>query len=225
MCATSCARTAATCDSLRALLSTPRLIQTGPPGSENALISGRSATAKAVGILRSRRGANEPLSDVAHVARDRRVTELGHLHPHLLVGGPADLDLLLDGDQSLADARRTRRTDEDARRTEHGTQEPTTGAETRSCPRRRRRRHLLGSMPPQSCIGGRELDAVHQDHGGDIDPQQKDHDRRDRSVDHGQSLVVARYQENPESAARHSNPVRIAPTQTSRKRVRAFGTK
>ena len=82
--------------------STPRLIQTGPPGNANALISGKSATENVYRIFRSRAAPNEPLSDIAKVTRHRGILELWHLLAYLLVCGPPDFNLLLDRHHAMA---------------------------------------------------------------------------------------------------------------------------
>ena len=90
---------------------------------------------------------------------------------------------------------------------------------------RRRGGHLLGPAAPQPRVGGRELDAVQQDHRLDVDPHQEHDDRRDRSVDAREARHVAHVPREASSAPFQSSPVTSAPIQTSRNRTLAFGTK
>src|SRR5690348_5409267 len=53
--------------------------------------------------------------------------------------------------------------------------------------RGRRSRHFIRPMTTEASVRSGELNAVHEDNGGHVDPQQEDHDRGDRSLDERQA--------------------------------------
>src|SRR6266550_8415937 len=56
--------------------------------------------------------------------------------------------------------------------------------------RRRGRRHLIRAMAAETRVCSCEFNAVHENNGRHVNPQQKDDDRRDRSLDEGEPRVA-----------------------------------
>src|SRR2546421_4938886 len=170
MCAISCASTPATCDSLPAARSTPRLIQTGPPGSEKALISGLSATWNEYGYF-------APGAAFASF-RPRRVT-------YAVTCGSRTCFICLrtcafsSRPISISCGTETRVNPASA-----------ATAQVVLNPGRGGRRHFIRPMTSQTSVGSREFNAVHQNNGRHINPQQKDDDGGDRSLDEGETGVA-----------------------------------
>src|SRR5438105_1770251 len=72
-----------------------------------------------------------------------------------------------------------------------------------SNPRRRGRRHFIRTMTAEASVCSCEFNAVHEDNGRDIDPQQKDDDGRDRALDEGEPRIA---REVPREAAEGKTP-------------------
>src|SRR5213594_703448 len=60
-----------------------------------------------------------------------------------------------------------------------------------SDPGRGRGGHIIRPAAPETRVGGGELNPIHQDHGGYVNPQQEHNDCRDRSVNQCQPRIVA----------------------------------
>src|ERR1044071_4566073 len=169
MCAISCASTPATCDSLPAARSTPRLIQTGPPGSENALISAASATWNEYGYL-------APGAAFAS-RRPRRVMYA------VTCGSRSCLICLRTwafSSRPISISCGTEMSVNPARATSANGLHAWCGS----------RRHFIRAMTPETSVCSREFNAVHQDNGRNVNPQQKDDHGGDRSLDEGEARVA-----------------------------------
>src|SRR5262249_5084306 len=57
-------------------------------------------------------------------------------------------------------------------------------------PRRGSRRHLLRAMTTETRVRSGEFNAVHEDNGRDVNPQQEDHDRGNRALNEGQPRIA-----------------------------------
>src|SRR5438445_483259 len=54
----------------------------------------------------------------------------------------------------------------------------------------RGRRHFIRPMTAEASVRSCEFNAVHEDNGRHVDPQQKDDDGRDRSLDEGEPRIT-----------------------------------
>src|SRR6185436_4851157 len=169
MCAISCASTPATCDSLPAARSTPRLIQTGPPGSENALISAASATWNEYGYFAPGAAfASRCPMRATYAVTSRSRTSAIRLRTCAFCSRP--IWISCGTETTVNPASETMANDLHARR----------GG----------RRHFIRAMTPETSVCSCEFNAVHEDNGRHVNPQQKDDDRGDRALDEGEARVA-----------------------------------